>query len=155
MYIISAATNLPIHTSHFFLKVSLSLPPHKFYSFHSHDNTTILRERYDDNTAYYLHILRSLPPNEILFVLFLFVKCKSLFFHLLHIRCRLVHPYFPGNWVLYKLPVESWLHNTKDILNRHLPHICTPTHYNLTIQQSHALWTFKQHKLTITIKPPD
>jgi len=51
--------------------------------------------------------------------------------------------------------LESWLHNTKDILNRHLPHICTPTYYNLTTQQFHAIRTFKQNKSTITIKPAD
>ena len=52
--------------------------------------------------------------------------------------------------------VESWLHNTKDILNRHLPHICTPTNYNLTTQHLTPYGFLDKYiKSTVTMKPAD
>ena len=50
---------------------------------------------------------------------------------------------------------ETYIQNTKDILNEHLPTICKKTHHNLTISQQRTLETLKKSRHTITIKPAD
>ena len=51
--------------------------------------------------------------------------------------------------------VETYIQNTKDILNEHLPTLCNKTHHNLTIPQQRALKKLKKSRSTVTIKPAD
>ena len=51
--------------------------------------------------------------------------------------------------------VETYIQNTKDILNENLPSICRKTHHNLAAPQQRTLKKLKQSRHIITIKPAD
>ena len=51
--------------------------------------------------------------------------------------------------------VETYIQNTKDILNENLPTLCNKTHHNLTTSQQRTVKKLKNVRHTITIKPAD
>ena len=53
------------------------------------------------------------------------------------------------------ITLENYIYNTKDVLERKLPSICTTREDNLTIQQRKILTKLQRTRNTITIKPAD